>query len=132
MRWNPYFSYKKTPLPVKPYLHNLQTNTFPIATDSIHPSRRQSPRSRRTPVPEVRPSMAETTENPEKQTEHNQTEEEEEVEDLTFEELGLDPRLTRALLKKRILKPTPIQRVAIPLVLVGFFHQLSVSIGRTK
>ncbi|XP_024018968.1 DEAD-box ATP-dependent RNA helicase 16 isoform X2 [Morus notabilis] len=63
--------------------------------------------------------MAETTENPEKQTEHNQTEEEEEVEDLTFEELGLDPRLTRALLKKRILKPTPIQRVAIPLVLEG-------------
>ncbi|GMN54335.1 hypothetical protein TIFTF001_023469 [Ficus carica] len=57
-------------------------------------------------------------ENPDNQTEHNQIEEEQE-EDLTFEELGLDARLTRALLKKGILKPTPIQRVAIPLVLQG-------------
>lgn len=57
-------------------------------------------------------------ENPDNQTVHNQIEEEQE-EDLTFEELGLDARLTRALLKKGILKPTPIQRVAIPLVLQG-------------
>ena len=38
--------------------------------------------------------------------------------DLSFEELGLDPRLVRALNKKGILKPTPIQHVAIPLILV--------------
>ncbi|KAL2906527.1 DEAD-box ATP-dependent RNA helicase 16 [Bienertia sinuspersici] len=37
----------------------------------------------------------------------------------TFEELSLDPRLLRALNKKGILKPTPIQRVAIPLILEG-------------
>lgn len=63
--------------------------------------------------------MAETKEKPEQVTEREQVEEEEE-EELSFEELGLDPRLTRALLKKGIQKPTPIQRVAIPLVLVGF------------
>ncbi|GAB4846851.1 DEAD-box ATP-dependent RNA helicase 16 [Ancistrocladus abbreviatus] len=40
-------------------------------------------------------------------------------EDQSFEELGLDPRLVRALLKKGIDKPTPIQRVAIPLILEG-------------
>ncbi|KAK3006782.1 hypothetical protein RJ639_017201 [Escallonia herrerae] len=37
----------------------------------------------------------------------------------TFEELGLDPRLIRALAKKGIDKPTPIQRTAIPLILEG-------------
>ncbi|PON40347.1 DNA helicase, ATP-dependent [Parasponia andersonii] len=58
--------------------------------------------------------MAETMEKPEKVTEREEAEEE-----LSFEELGLDPRLTRALLKKGIQKPTPIQRVAIPLVLEG-------------
>ncbi|KAK7285362.1 hypothetical protein RJT34_20131 [Clitoria ternatea] len=42
-----------------------------------------------------------------------------EDEDQSFEELGLDARLVRALLKKRIQKPTPIQRVAIPLILEG-------------
>lgn len=41
-----------------------------------------------------------------------------EEEEQTFEELGLDPRLVRALSKKNIEKPTPIQRVAIPLILV--------------
>lgn len=40
-------------------------------------------------------------------------------EDRSFEELGLDARLVRALLKKRIEKPTPIQHVAIPLILEG-------------
>ncbi|XP_070051510.1 DEAD-box ATP-dependent RNA helicase 16 isoform X2 [Nicotiana tomentosiformis] len=43
---------------------------------------------------------------------------EEEEEEQSFEELGVDPRLIRALTKKSILKPTPIQRVAIPLILV--------------
>ncbi|KAK3021927.1 hypothetical protein RJ639_045221 [Escallonia herrerae] len=37
----------------------------------------------------------------------------------TFEDLGLDPRLIRALAKKGIDKPTPIQRTAIPLILEG-------------
>lgn len=46
---------------------------------------------------------------------NNKEEEEEE----SFEELGLDPRLIRALTKKSIDKPTPIQRVAIPLILEG-------------
>lgn len=39
--------------------------------------------------------------------------------DQSFEELGLDPRLIRALNKKNIENPTPIQRVAIPLILVS-------------
>ncbi|KAF3439095.1 hypothetical protein FNV43_RR17370 [Rhamnella rubrinervis] len=46
-------------------------------------------------------------------------EEEEEEDEQSFEELGLDPRLTRALMKKGLHKPTPIQRVAIPLILEG-------------
>ncbi|XP_051127012.1 DEAD-box ATP-dependent RNA helicase 16 [Andrographis paniculata] len=37
----------------------------------------------------------------------------------SFEELGLDARLIRALTKKSIEKPTPIQTVAIPLILEG-------------
>lgn len=44
--------------------------------------------------------------------------EQEGEEEQSFEELGLDPRLIRALNKKTIHKPTPIQRVAIPLILV--------------
>lgn len=36
-----------------------------------------------------------------------------------FEEIGLDPRLVRALSKKGVEKPTPIQQVAIPLILVS-------------
>ncbi|CAM8988151.1 unnamed protein product [Rhodiola kirilowii] len=39
--------------------------------------------------------------------------------DQNFEELGMDPRLIRALNKKNIDNPTPIQRVAIPLILEG-------------
>ncbi|CDP02636.1 unnamed protein product [Coffea canephora] len=46
-------------------------------------------------------------------------EEKEEEEERSFEDLGLDPRLIRALIKKNIDKPTPIQRVAIPLILEG-------------
>ncbi|KAL5556748.1 hypothetical protein UlMin_038984 [Ulmus minor] len=62
--------------------------------------------------------MAEASKNPAKETEPEEVEEEEEKEK-TFEELGVDARLTRALLKKGIQKPTPIQREAIPLVLEG-------------
>ncbi|PRQ19893.1 putative RNA helicase [Rosa chinensis] len=58
--------------------------------------------------------MAETLEKPPKEIES-----EDEEEDQTFENLGLDGRLIRALNKKKILKPTPIQRVAIPLILEG-------------
>ncbi|CAJ1976123.1 unnamed protein product [Sphenostylis stenocarpa] len=60
--------------------------------------------------------MAETT-----ATEAVREEEEkkEEAEEQSFEELGVDARLLRALHKKEIEKPTPIQRVAIPLILQG-------------
>ncbi|KAL4582095.1 hypothetical protein LXL04_006635 [Taraxacum kok-saghyz] len=43
----------------------------------------------------------------------------EDVKELSFEELGLDPRLIRALTKKNIEKPTPIQQTGIPLILEG-------------
>lgn len=46
-------------------------------------------------------------------------EQSEEVQELTFEQLGLDPRLIRALTKKNIDKPTPIQQTGIPLILVS-------------
>lgn len=46
--------------------------------------------------------------------------EDEGEEEKSFEELGLDPRLIRALIKKGVEKPTPIQRAAIPLILVSF------------
>uniref|UniRef100_A0A1D1Z4A6 RNA helicase n=1 Tax=Anthurium amnicola TaxID=1678845 RepID=A0A1D1Z4A6_9ARAE len=42
-----------------------------------------------------------------------------EEEQLSFEELGLDPRLIRALAKKKIEKPTLIQQAAIPYILEG-------------
>ncbi|KAJ4714676.1 DEAD-box ATP-dependent RNA helicase [Melia azedarach] len=45
--------------------------------------------------------------------------EEEAGEEKNFEELGLDLRLVHALNKKGIEKPTPIQQVAIPLILEG-------------
>lgn len=61
--------------------------------------------------------MAETKENILKETVKEY--EFEESEDQSFEELGLDARLVRALLKKGIEKPTPIQHVAIPLILEG-------------
>ncbi|XP_010936191.1 DEAD-box ATP-dependent RNA helicase 16 isoform X2 [Elaeis guineensis] len=51
-----------------------------------------------------------------KEEEENRGEQEEEI---SFEELGVDPRLIRALSKKSITKPTPIQREAIPLILEG-------------
>jgi len=49
-------------------------------------------------------------------------EEKKEAEDQSFEELGVDARLLRALHKKGIAKPTPIQDVAIPLILVILFQ----------
>ncbi|OIV94677.1 hypothetical protein TanjilG_25901 [Lupinus angustifolius] len=61
--------------------------------------------------------MAETNENVSKETVKEY--EFEESEDQSFEDLGLDARLVRALLKKGIDKSTPIQRVAIPLILEG-------------
>ncbi|XP_048438052.1 DEAD-box ATP-dependent RNA helicase 16-like [Pyrus x bretschneideri] len=53
--------------------------------------------------------MGEPTEKPPQEIES------EDEEDQTFETLGLDGRLMRALNKKKIHKPTPIQLVAIPL-----------------
>lgn len=52
-------------------------------------------------------------------------EEQDEDDERSFEELGLDARLVRALSKKSIENPTPIQRVAIPLILVWFIHNFS-------
>ncbi|KAL8143359.1 hypothetical protein V2J09_016391 [Rumex salicifolius] len=40
-------------------------------------------------------------------------------EEQSFEEIGVDARLIRAMHKKSILNPTPIQRAAIPLILQG-------------
>ena len=41
-------------------------------------------------------------------------------EEQSFEEIGVDARLIRAMHKKSILIPTPIQRAPIPLILVQF------------
>ncbi|KAF6140316.1 hypothetical protein GIB67_031072 [Kingdonia uniflora] len=50
---------------------------------------------------------------------NNEAKAEEKEEQQSFEELGLDPRLIRALTKKGISKPTPIQRKVVPLILEG-------------
>ncbi|CAA6663022.1 unnamed protein product [Spirodela intermedia] len=52
---------------------------------------------------------------------------------LSFEELGLDPRLIRALLKKNIEKPTLIQQAAIPYILEGkdVFARAHTGSGKT-
>lgn len=63
--------------------------------------------------------MAETMEKPPKEIALGEEEEEEEEVEQNFEDVGLDPRLIRALIKKGIEKPTPIQRVAVPLILEG-------------
>ncbi|KAJ8765503.1 hypothetical protein K2173_014625 [Erythroxylum novogranatense] len=66
--------------------------------------------------------MGETIEKPALETSLKEEEANDDEEgDESFEELGLDPRLIRALTKKKvsIAKPTPIQRVAIPLILEG-------------
>lgn len=65
---------------------------------------------------------------PQEQVENEHTQQEEEEEEKNFEELGIDPRLIRALSKKSIEKPTPIQRAAIPLILVNFAF-LYIQIG---
>lgn len=46
-------------------------------------------------------------------------EEKKDMEEKGFQELGVDPRLIHALMKKSIEKPTPIQIVSIPLILEG-------------
>ncbi|KAG6394283.1 hypothetical protein SASPL_144867 [Salvia splendens] len=46
-------------------------------------------------------------------------EEEQDDDERSFEDLGLEARLVRALSKKSIEKPTPIQRFAIPRILAG-------------
>ncbi|KAJ4914319.1 DEAD-box ATP-dependent RNA helicase 16 [Raphanus sativus] len=77
------------------------------------------------PVDDVKPEVeeAEKAEEVEEQRDGGEVaaeEEEEEAEqDKSFEELGLDPRLIRALSKKGIEKPTPIQQTAIPYILEG-------------
>lgn len=48
-------------------------------------------------------------------------EEEEEEKEMRFDELGLDEQLKRALRKKGMIVATPIQREAIPLILVRDF-----------
>lgn len=59
--------------------------------------------------------MSNSTEKSQKKKEQEEGDEEEK----TFEELGLDPRLIRALTKKDFSTPTPIQRAAIPFILEG-------------
>ncbi|KAK2656757.1 hypothetical protein Ddye_009809 [Dipteronia dyeriana] len=49
----------------------------------------------------------------------HQEDEEETEDEKSFDELGLDLRLVHALNKKGIQKPTPIQLVAVPLILEG-------------
>jgi hypothetical protein len=41
------------------------------------------------------------------------------ADDTGFEEMGLDPRLLKALSKRSISIPTPIQLKAIPLIMVN-------------
>jgi len=52
-------------------------------------------------------------------------EEKKEAEDQSFEEIDVDARLLCALHKKGIVKPTPIQGVAIPLILVILFSNFT-------
>ena len=75
--------------------------------------------------------MAKRKENPSKEIKQGEEEKEKEEEaeaeaeaeeEKSFEELGLDLRLVHALNKKGIQKPTPIQQVAIPLILVSLFN----------
>ncbi|KAF2586476.1 hypothetical protein F2Q70_00033922 [Brassica cretica] len=72
------------------------------------------------PADDVKPEVEEAEEVEEQRDAGEVAEEEEEEEkEKSFEELGLDPRLIRALSKKGIEKPTPIQQTAIPYILGG-------------
>ncbi|CAG7898181.1 unnamed protein product [Brassica rapa] len=71
------------------------------------------------PVDDVNPEVKEAEEVEEQRDVIEKEEEEEEEKDKSFEELRLDPRLIRALTKKGIEKPTPIQQTAIPFILEG-------------
>ncbi|XVF61406.1 hypothetical protein PTKIN_Ptkin08bG0127000 [Pterospermum kingtungense] len=71
-------------------------------------------KNKQKPIQDPKPNQDE-----EKKHQEEQKEEDDEDEEKSFEELGLDPRLIRALLKKGVDKPFPIQRVAIPLILQG-------------
>jgi ATP-dependent RNA helicase DDX56/DBP9 len=57
-------------------------------------------------------------------------EKEEEEKEVSFDELGLDEQLKRALRKKGIAKATPIQQEAIPLILVRYWLLFSFCWGR--
>lgn len=73
------------------------------------------------PVEDVKPEVEEVEKVEEVEEQRDVGEEdviEEEETDKSFEELGLDSRLIRALSKKGIEKPTPIQQTAIPYILV--------------
>ncbi|VVB10302.1 unnamed protein product [Arabis nemorensis] len=71
-------------------------------------------------VEDVKPEVEEVEKAEEVEEQRDVGEEEEQEEaDKTFEELGLDSRLIRALTKKGIEKPTPIQQSAIPYILEG-------------
>lgn len=41
------------------------------------------------------------------------------IDSASFEALGLDPRLVRALLKQKIMTPTAVQTKGVPLALAG-------------
>lgn len=72
------------------------------------------------PVDDVNPEVKESEKTEEEVEEQRDVaEKEEEEKDKSFEEIGLDPRLIRALTKKGIEKPTPIQQTAIPFILVS-------------
>ncbi|KAJ4880783.1 DEAD-box ATP-dependent RNA helicase 16 [Raphanus sativus] len=72
------------------------------------------------PVDDVNPEVKESEKTEEEVEEQRDVaEKEEEEKDKSFEEIGLDPRLIRALTKKGIEKPTPIQQTAIPFILEG-------------
>ncbi|CAH2076754.1 unnamed protein product [Thlaspi arvense] len=73
------------------------------------------------PMEDVNPEVEEVEkveEVEEEQRDAGEEQVEEEEPDKSFEELGLDSRLIRALSKKGLEKPTPIQQSAIPYILV--------------
>ncbi|XP_010531315.1 PREDICTED: DEAD-box ATP-dependent RNA helicase 16 [Tarenaya hassleriana] len=83
-------------------------------------------KTKKKPMKEEKPNEEETREQVEKVVERRDNKEGDESEDggeeeveKSFEESGLDSRLIRALNKKGIHKPTPIQQTAIPYILEG-------------